>query len=314
MLSPILNSTDKTNAARKPPGTEAKRNRRGGRSADPGFCRQWRSDLLIRTIETQVLPKLALAHRADVAVGHGRAMDAAELETFLALVLANDPAACIARVDQLAARGLGLTEICLTVLAPAARRLGEMWDDDLCSFADVTAGLGTLRSVLYRLHEICEPDLPSRDGARRVLLASLAADGHSFGLQVVSEVFCHAGWDVTVAIAAGEDELIAAVRGRWFAVAGLSIGRAEQTAALGRTDTGHPPGVVQSGDWRSAGRGGVDPLARSGAARRGGCERGRCAAGCVQGGGSATADGPGAGRGCRWSGLVRRPRISASGG
>jgi methanogenic corrinoid protein MtbC1 len=235
MLSPILNSTDKTNAARKPPGTEAKRNRRGGRSADPGFCRQWRSDLLIRTIETQVLPKLALAHRADVAVGHGRAMDAAELETFLALVLANDPAACIARVDQLAARGLGLTEICLTVLAPAARRLGEMWDDDLCSFADVTAGLGTLRSVLYRLHEICEPDLPSRDGARRVLLASLAADGHSFGLQVVSEVFCHAGWDVTVAIAAGEDELIAAVRGRWFAVAGLSIGRAEQTAALGRT-------------------------------------------------------------------------------
>jgi methanogenic corrinoid protein MtbC1 len=234
MLNAIPGSLDTSHAVRTPIGADGrpKRSRRGGIQAAPAFCRQWRSDVLARAIEAQVLPKLALAHRYDDA---GKPGPAADLETFVALVLANDLPACVARIEQLAARGPGLTDICLSVLAPAARRLGAMWDDDLCSFADVTAGLGTLRSVLYRLHEICAPDPMPRDNARRVLLASLSGDRHSFGLQVVSEVFCHAGWDVTVAIAAAEDELIEAVRGRWFAVAGLSVARAEPIGTLGRT-------------------------------------------------------------------------------
>nr|WP_294544287.1 cobalamin B12-binding domain-containing protein [uncultured Rhodopila sp.] len=234
MLSPIKNSNNEPSAGRKPIGVDhgVKRSRRGRKAA---FCRQWRSDGLTRTIEDRVLPKLALAHRHDAAGGPDTAPGAAELEDFLTLVLADDLPACIARIERLAARGAGLADICLGLLAPAARRLGTMWDDDSCSFVDVTTGLGMLRSALYRLREICPPDMPVHDGSRRVLLASLSGDRHSFGLQVVSEVFCHAGWDVTVAIAATDDELVEAVRGRWFAVAGLSVARAEQTGTLGRT-------------------------------------------------------------------------------
>jgi methanogenic corrinoid protein MtbC1 len=234
MLSPIKNSNNETSAGRQPIGVDhgVKRSRRGRSAA---FCRQWRSDLLTRTIEDRVLPKLALAHRHDAAGGQDAAPGAAELEDFLALVLADDLPACMARIEQLAARGTGLADICLSVLTPAARRLGAMWDDDLCSFVDVTTGLGVLRSALYRLREICPPEMPLRDGSRRVFLASLSGDRHSFGLQVVTEVFFHAGWDVTVAIAATDDELVEAVRGRWFAVAGLSVSRAEQSGTLGRT-------------------------------------------------------------------------------
>ena len=143
MLSTTLYSIDKTNAGRKPIGVDhgVKRNRRSGSLAAPGVCGRWRSDLLTRAIETQVLPQLALAHqRNDIGAP---AMGGAELDAFLALVLANDLPACIARVEQFAARGLGLADICLGVLTPAARRFGAMWDDDLCSFVNVTAGVGT---------------------------------------------------------------------------------------------------------------------------------------------------------------------------
>jgi len=236
MIGPIAGSIANPNAHRQPIGAAqgSKRSRRGGSQAAPALCRQWRSDMLTRTIETRVLPALALAHRHDDG-DHGPDPGAAELESFLALVLANDLPACIARVEQLAARGLGLADICLKVLAPAAGRFGAMWDDDQCSFVDVTAGLGTLRSILHRLRDICGPGLPIRDDSRRVLLASLAADRHSFGLQMVGDVFRHSGWDVTVATGATEDELIEAVRGRWFAVAGLSIARSEHTGLLART-------------------------------------------------------------------------------
>ena len=144
MLSTTLYSIDKTNAGRKPIGVDhgVKRNRRSGSLAAPGVCGRWRSDLLTRAIETQVLPQLALAHqRNDIGAP---AMGGAELDAFLALVLANDLPACIARVEQFAARGLGLADICLGVLTPAARRFGAMWDDDLCSFVDVTAGVGNV--------------------------------------------------------------------------------------------------------------------------------------------------------------------------
>jgi methanogenic corrinoid protein MtbC1 len=237
MLSPTHSSIDKTTAARKPIGVDhgVKRTRRGRSQAAPGFCRQWRNDLLTRTIEAQVLPTLALAHRLDAGEREPRATGAAELDSFVALVLANDREACFARVEQLAARGIGLTDICLSVLAPAARRFGELWDDDRCSFVDVTAALGVLRSITYRLRDICEPGLPVRHDSRHVLLASLSGDVHSFGLQVVSEVFCHAGWHVTVLIAASEDALTEAVRGTWFAVAGLSVARSAQAGTLGRT-------------------------------------------------------------------------------
>jgi methanogenic corrinoid protein MtbC1 len=110
-----------------------------------------------------------------------------------------------------------------------------MWNDDLCSFVDVTAGLGMLHTVMYRLREICAPALPIRDMSRRILFASLAGNQHTFGLQMVTEVFRHAGWDVTVETAAAEADLPDIVRSDWFAVAGLSIARHEQTRNLGRT-------------------------------------------------------------------------------
>ena len=201
--------------------------------APAASARQRRIDLLTRTIHAQILPKLALAHRAGATAAP--LLDDTALAAFATVVLANDLHAGTARMEALVDGGASLADICLSVLTPTARRLGEMWDDDLCSFVDVTAGLGMLHAIMHRLREICAPALPIRDMSRRILFASLAGNQHTFGLQMVTEVFRHAGWDVTVESVVTEADLAAIVRGSWFAIAGLSIARNEQTRNLGRT-------------------------------------------------------------------------------
>ena len=202
-------------------------------------ARQRRIALLTQTIHTQILPKLALTHRNDATTAQaphpGPLIDDTELSNFTTIVLANNLQAGTTRMEELVARGAALADICLSVLTPTARRLGELWDDDLCSFVDVTAGLGTLHTIMYRLRELCAPALPIRDMSRRILFASLAVNQHTFGLQMVTEVFRHAGWDVTVETAAAEADLPDIVRSNWFAIAGLSIAGNAQTRTLGQT-------------------------------------------------------------------------------
>ncbi len=157
------------------------------------------------------------------------------MQGFTALVLANDLQGALNHATQRVAGGAGLAEVCLTLLMPAARRLGEMWDDDRCGFTEVTASLGMLRLILLRLRDLCGPALPIRDAERRILLASLAGNQHSFGLQMTAELFCHAGWDVVTETAIGEADLLGRIGTGWFAAVGLSIACDAQTASLGRT-------------------------------------------------------------------------------
>jgi methanogenic corrinoid protein MtbC1 len=201
-------------------------------------ARQRRIHLLTQTIERQILPRLGLTHR-DAPAGAGTnaiaMIDDAGLAAFTAAVLAHDLDSSTARIQELVERGAGVADICLSVLTPTARRLGEMWDEDLCSFVDVTAGLGMLHTIMYRLREICAPAEPMRDASRRILFASLAGNQHTFGLQMVTEVFRQAGWDVAVETAKNESGLAEIVRGDWFAIAGISVARMEQTRNLGQT-------------------------------------------------------------------------------
>jgi methanogenic corrinoid protein MtbC1 len=234
MSSSNLGLAIKTGAGRRP-----KRRVPGESPSASAVSRHRHYAFLARAIEARIIPQLALAHRYDdvrphQAVGTPEAVTA-DLQSFTALMLANDLQGGLDRVEQRVSGGAGLADVCLTLLTPAARRLGEMWDEDLCSFAEVTASLGTLRLMLLRLRDLCGPTLPIRDAARSVLLASLVGNEHSFGLQVTAEIFRHAGWDVTIATAINEADLLGKVGNTWFAAVGLSIACDAQTVSLGRT-------------------------------------------------------------------------------
>ena len=100
-------------------------------------------DALARVVEAEILPRLMLAHRPAAARRRGRAERAPspqEIAAFSALLLAPGPVDLDAQVDALREGGLPLARLLLDLLAPAARHLGALWEEDACDFLAVTRG------------------------------------------------------------------------------------------------------------------------------------------------------------------------------
>ena len=135
---------------------------RGARAPDceaelPGFrldeaANDTRMSQLARTIEQEIIPRLMLAHRTSTEPllrpeGGAYAITEADVKHFAKLVLSHDEDVAFAAVQTMRLRDVSVEKIYLDLLAPTARYLGELWEDDLCNFTDVTVGLGRLQRV-----------------------------------------------------------------------------------------------------------------------------------------------------------------------
>ena len=192
---------------------------------------------LVRTIEAEIIPRLMLAHQTRPANQTGEPShctpapaDVAEL----ALIILDHEASVAERfVEALRARGTSLDSIYLDLLAPAARRLGEMWEADQCDFTQVTVGLWRLQQVMYDLSPDFQSDAEYAPQSRRVMLVPAPGSQHTLGLFMVAEFFRRAGWDVWGEPSAAVDELVEAVRDEWFDLIGFSVGASSQLDGLG---------------------------------------------------------------------------------
>jgi methanogenic corrinoid protein MtbC1 len=210
----------------------------------PGAAGELRS-LLARAVEAEVVPRLLLRQRA--ATGRGRKDGVSEEEAapgpedvvaLVALVMTSDVPTTLCFVEALRARGVSLDRLYLELLAPAARRLGQLWVEDLCTFADVTMALGRLQQVLRALSPAFMPPGGLRDSRRRAALLPMPGEQHTFGLAMVTEFFLRAGWDVWSEPQASGDELAGLVGDQWFAVLGLSVSCDSEADRL--------PGLIRS--------------------------------------------------------------------
>jgi methanogenic corrinoid protein MtbC1 len=194
---------------------------------------------LDRLIETEVVPRLVLAGRAvacEPGSGRGAAAPGPEdVVAMIGLVIADDATAAIAYVETLRVRGVTLECLYLDLFAVVARRLGQLWTEDLCSFADVTVGLVRLQGLVREYSPAFLPSVEAHDPRRSALLIPVPGEQHTFGLVMVAEFFLRAGWEVHSDPMASVEDLSSTVRNRWFAVAGISVGnddRLDVVAAL----------------------------------------------------------------------------------
>lgn len=179
---------------------------------------------LALAIEADVIPRLVELHRA-VAPGVGRAVPAPdEVDRFVELVVDGSEAAIVESVDAMRRRGVLVESLYLELLAPVARRLGEMWVEDRCDFSTVTVGLGRLQRLLRELSPAFGTEVEHPPNGRRILLVQPDGEQHSFGLSMVAEFFRRAGWEVQGGIAGTGIDPVALTRREWYDVVGFSVG------------------------------------------------------------------------------------------
>ena len=85
----------------------------------------------------------------------------------------------------------------------------------------MTAGLARLQLLLatFRSDSILGPS----NDERRILLMGAPGEQHSFGMALVDQFLCQAGWQVTNAMQEAPEHIAELVAARWFGVVGLTL-------------------------------------------------------------------------------------------
>lgn len=194
----------------------------------PAQLAEQRLARLRRTIEGEIIPRLLVAHR--VATPHpsvrksiGRPIGPEDVQEFTRLVLQHDLAVANTYVEALRTEGASLQSVLLDLLSPAARQLGEMWEQDVCDFTEVTVGLARLQQVLRNFSPSFESEDSKPNAGLRALLVPAPGEQHTFGLLIVEEFFRREGWDVWGGLSVSQAELIDIASKQWIDAIGFSI-------------------------------------------------------------------------------------------
>lgn len=182
---------------------------------------------LSKLIESEIIPRLMIAHAVDVP-GTVVASDFAgitedEVRALAPLALEVEADALLAHIEGILARDVPVDTVMVDLLAPAARMLGEFWEDDRCDFVDVTMGLWRLQEVVHEIAARMPADRMIAAGGMRALFATMPGDQHNFGAVVIDEIFRRDGWITDRMSEAETPDLLRRVSDRWFDVVGLTI-------------------------------------------------------------------------------------------
>lgn len=171
---------------------------------------------LARIVETEILP------RAQMEPTPAKLMSEHQLvpDLLANLVLRGDSDDAWAFVKALGRAGVAPREIMIAAIAPAARRLGELWESDACDFMQVTVGLQRLQGLLRNLDPEEEQSVDRKPTAPAILLAAAPGENHLLGVQLIASLFAAEGWRVERTNAEACARLLA---DQWFDAIGFSI-------------------------------------------------------------------------------------------
>lgn len=186
-------------------------------------------------IEADFIPRLLMRYskngnhpHADIN-GQIKREEAAE---FAALPLQLEADELLAETEAYLRRGVSVESIFIELLAPSAREIGRMWEEDDCDFVDVTMGLWRLQEVMREIAARSPPVVRALGTPRTALFSPLPGDQHSFGALIVEEIFARAGWKSEALIEPKRRELLRLVSEKSFDLVGLTISNDCPSAAL----------------------------------------------------------------------------------
>ncbi len=222
---------------------------------------------LAEVVATEIVPRLIMHHGLERSRAQPQVkFSDEEIAEFGALAIIASNLEVIAYFERMRAKGHGIDTLFVRFLAPTARYLGQLWDQDRIDFVDVTIGVARLQELLTIYGNTDE--IPVSDIHHHALLVTRPNEKHLFGVEMVAKIMRSSGWDVTIGKGLTIDQNVAAISATWFGVLGMTLsaesGLDEVSRAIkllrqasrnknigvmvgGPAFTGHPERAVQVG-------------------------------------------------------------------
>jgi len=187
---------------------------------------------LTSVIFDNIVPRLHMLHHDFSAKDAEHTFSGEEIAEFAEVLISDDSVASDQFLHRMRVRGHSDDTLFFGLMAETARHLGALWDDDRCSLVDVTIGISRLKRMLCVFSGIREPALT--DLHHRVLLCSIAGEGHALGLEMVACFMRQNYWDVELQMGCEALDVADAVARDWFAVLGFTLSAESGLESLSR--------------------------------------------------------------------------------
>ncbi len=176
-------------------------------------------------IENIIVPRLLMSHvnGNKALVEETVSLRNVAVSDFIALTTKDNPDSAIDYVRHLLAKGVTFQEVLLDLMAPAARVLGERWEDDKASFVEVALGVARMHRILREFDGVPSHLWSDAGLGRHALLLPAPGEKHSFGLRLVQEFLLRESWTVTNNPVEDVNQLGQLVSQQHFDIVGLSI-------------------------------------------------------------------------------------------
>lgn len=188
-----------------------------------------RLERLRRILERKIVPSLVIDPAVITLAGEMSAAQEDQADAMMAMALQGREMEAREDLTALARAGASFAQLQLGLLAPAADRLGKLWESDTLSYVDVTIATGTLQ----RLMQFVALDLhapPLITSARSICLFPEPDATHIFGASMAARFFEFAGWQVHFVPDGNRERLRKIVSSQEIDVLGLSLAREDQAA------------------------------------------------------------------------------------
>jgi hypothetical protein len=177
------------------------------------------------SIATTVIPRLFVRPASAPAtpiedVGETRAAELARL------LIAPSLAAASELIEDALAAAASPTALFAELFEPAARCLGDLWNDDECTEFEVTIGLCHLQTAMRRISFDHLPAPLVRTTPRFVLLAPQPGEPHLLCAALNSELMRQVGWSTACEFPDTDKALCDIVSNVWFDALDLSLSAA----------------------------------------------------------------------------------------
>ena len=181
--------------------------------------------LLKSVIISTVIPELVRQYAGRDATRLPPALlpEAAELAD---LLIQPDQSAALELITQLRQAYDLVSPLYVSLFEPAARRLGDLWGEDICTEWDVTLGLSRLQTAVRLIAAKAEHLSPMGISQPLVLIVPEPGELHRLGATMDTSVLSTAGWQPRSEFPADDHALEDLISAQWFDVLDLSLSSA----------------------------------------------------------------------------------------
>lgn len=131
-----------------------------------------------------------------------------EVERLCDALLAHDSHAADAIILGARRDGIPVETIYLGYVACAARRLGDLWNDDSITFVEATLASSRLFRIVRGLRHVVATSILADRHERPAMFALVPGEAHSLGIEIATDIFRRNGWDIDMMVGLDHDTLV----------------------------------------------------------------------------------------------------------